>query len=125
MTMPNDYDDIEIPPAPLPPLPEPHNDSIFGGLANWVGRPNPETDASDGISDLFDSTLSQEQTDTDDLVDVDLETDILDADPDGGFGSLVDVSRDDVIGGQRSIRPRVRPSRPPYQPPGMGLTGFR
>ena len=58
--------------------------------AVWVGSPEASK-ADDGISDLFEVDTD---TDTDDLVSVDMETDIID----GPLDDLTDVTDDDVMG---------------------------
>ena len=64
----------------------------------WVGDPNrPEAQkSSDGISDLFDPGT---EDDTSDLISVDMEGDIIDANPEtGDLSDLVDVSEADILG---------------------------
>jgi len=105
----------------------------------WIGSPSrPEVaERSDGISDLF--TVDDDDLDAgegvDDLVEVDMERDILDADEGtGDLSDLVDVTDEDIMGneeyGQRPSKPASQqrrsrnriPSR--YQPPtSMGRSG--
>ena len=97
-----------------------------GGKWQWVGdnrRPEAQK-VSDGISDLFEI---DDDPDTDDLVSVDIEKDIID----GDLSDLTEVSEDDILGdelGQSDLdyhpepprrRPVLRPSRIPrrYVPP--------
>lgn len=100
-------------PAPEPILaPEPVQSSKW----EWIGSPSrPEAkEHSDGISDLF--TVTDEDVgagaDVDDLVTVDMEKDILDADEDGSLDDLVDVTEEDIMGsddyGQPPSRNRKR-----------------
>ena len=96
----------------------------------WIGSPSrPEAEErSDGISDLF--TVDDDDIDAgegvDDLVEVDMERDILDADEGtGDLSDLVDVTDEDMFGsdeyGQRPSKPasqqRRRRITPRYQPP--------
>jgi len=82
----------------------------------------------DGISDLF---RVDNEPDTDDLVAVDIERDILDANEDGDLSDLTEVSEDDILGddlGQTALnykprktrRVRRLPRRYPYGSGGMG-----
>lgn len=92
---------------------------------------DPTAKHSDGISDLFEV---DNDPDTDDVVSVDMEKDILDADEDGGFDDLLTVTEEDVMGddiGQtplkrkpRRIVRRVRRTDRPYYPP-TTLGGIR
>lgn len=91
----------------------------------WIGSPDrPEAKKSkDGISDLFEV---DDNPDTDDLVTVDMEADIID----GDLEDLTEVTEEDVMGdelGQTELdykptpqrRPVSRPRRIPvrYNPP--------
>lgn len=91
----------------------------------WVGSPKrPEAQkSSDGISDLFEV---DSEPDTDDVLSVDIDKDVIDGDLD----DLVDVTEDDILGDEmgqtelnyRPEQPRrkiVRPRRLPerYTPP--------
>jgi hypothetical protein len=114
-------------PAPVPPL-----RNAPGGGWNWIGSPDREEaqESSDGISDLFE--VDGDMTDTQDLVSVDIERDILDAGPDGDLSDLVEVSDEDIMGDEetgqipldykpdlprRKTLPRYRRSLPRYEPP--------
>lgn len=71
----------------------------------WLGSPKyPGADKySDGISDLFEFG---NETDTDDLISVDIDRDIVDAGNDGTLNDLVDVTEQDIMGddnGQQSL----------------------
>lgn len=59
--------------------------------------PQPEEKKDDGMSDLF-SVDRDELTDTEDVVGVDMEEDILDADEDGSLDSLTTVTEEDIMG---------------------------
>ena len=67
----------------------------------WVGAPDhPEAQKhDDGISDLFD--VGQED-DTSDLVSVDIEKDIIDANERGGLDDLTEVSTEDIMGDEET-----------------------
>ena len=99
------------------------------GETVWIGAPDAPRQASDGISDLFDPGT---EDDTSDLVSVNFEEDIIDANPEtGDLSDLVDVSEDDVLGDEetgqmplnyrpapqqvRRVQRRTSPSR--YTPP--------
>ena len=71
----------------LPPEPDIEEEEE---RAVWVGSPEASK-ADDGISDLFEVDTD---TDTDDLVSVDMETDIID----GPLDDLTDVSEKDIMG---------------------------
>lgn len=123
-------------PAPVPaPVfePEPEQSSKW----SWVGstdRPEAQEE-DDGISDLFRVTaedVGASDEDLNDLTDVDLEKDILDADEDGSLDDLVVVTEADIMGdddfGQRPSKPSSRQPRTRrgsrYQPPtSMGRSG--
>lgn len=113
------FDEIE--PTPLPPLPEPLPEERTGRL-QWIGDSRSATH-DDGISDLYETGTEEDLEDTEELVDVDLEGDILDTDEDGSINSLVDVSSDEVIEGRRSTRRRR--FTPPYRPNSPGMGGIR
>jgi len=103
-----------------------------GSKWNWIGSPDrPEAqEHSDGISDLLEVNEGDfdETEGVDDLVDVDFERDILDANENGDIEDLVNVSMEDIMGSaprprQRRIVQR-RTIRPRYQPPtSMGRSG--
>lgn len=100
-------------PEPLPaPEPDPEPQT---GKWDWVGSPSrPEAkEQSDGISDLF--TVDDEDIDAgegvEELVSVDIERDILDADEDGGLDDLVDVTEEDIMGSVDYGQPPSRNSR--------------
>ena len=106
----------------------------------WIGSPSrPEAQKSeDGISDLFDPGT---EDDTSDLISVDMEGDIIDANPEtGDLSDLVDVSEADILGddetGQvpldyhpdlprRRVLPRYRRSAQRYTPPTTSMGGLR
>ena len=93
------------------------------GRVSWVGSDAAPQKADDGISDLFEFDVEAEMEDVDDLVDVDFEKDILDADENGGLEDLVNVSQEDIVGRVPPKRRRVarRPVRNRRQlPPTMG-----
>ena len=60
-------------------------------------QPEPEEKPKDDTADLFEVD-SEELVDTDDLVEVDIDKDILDADEDGSFDDLTTVSNEDIMG---------------------------
>ena len=121
-------------PAPEPepaPAPKPS-----GSKWDWIGSPSrPEAqEHSDGISDLF--TVDDDDLDAgegvDDLVTVDIERDIMDADAEtGDLSDLVDVTEEDIMGssdyGQPSSRQqrRVAGRRISRQLPPTSLGGMR
>lgn len=109
------FDEIE--PTPLPPVPEPLPEQGSGRL-QWIGD-SRSAQHSDGISDLYETGTEEDLEDTEELVEADLDTDILDTDEDGTMDSLVDVPQEEVIGGRRSTRRRFRPTYRPNSP-GMG-----
>ena len=94
----------------------------------WIGSPDrPEAQKSvDGISDLFEF---KNEADTDDLVSVDVDRDIVDADADGSLDSLVTVTEEDIMGygpysqprkhNMKQVR-RVRNLRSYTPPPSIG-----
>ena len=122
--MPTDNDDIEqgesegdteerelFEPAPIPapvpvitpePMPEPEPAPAQGSRWDWVGSPSrPEAqETEDGISDLFE--VPGDLTDTQDLISVDIEKDILDAGPEGDLSDLVEVSEEDILGDEET-----------------------
>lgn len=87
-------------PTPEPePVPEPQSGSKW----NWIGNPDrPEAQkVSDGISDLFE--VPSDLTDTNDLVSVDIDRDIIDANEEtGDLSDLVDVSEEDILGDEET-----------------------
>lgn len=87
-------------------MPEPLQTSKW----NWIGSPDrPEAkETSDGISDLFDVDNDQITDDVDELVDVDYEKDILDANDGGDLEDLVNVSNEDIMGVSPRPKPRYR-----------------
>jgi len=103
-------------PLPLPAVPAPEPEILEDegreqpqegeGKTVWVGAPDAPRQASDGISDLFEVDTDAEEADVDDLVDVDYEKDILDANENGDLEDLVDVSQEDIIG--RAPQPKLR-----------------
>ena len=80
---------LQIPEEINEPLPEDAIDQDETG-AVWVGSPEAAK-SDDGISDLFEV---DSDSDTDDLVSVDMETDIID----GPLDDLTDVSEKDIMG---------------------------
>ena len=76
---------------------EPAESSPRKSSWQWIGDSNrPEArKSSDGISDLFEVDNS---SDTEDVVSVDVERDIVDADEDGSLDSLVTVTEEDIMG---------------------------
>ena len=112
------------------PMDEPETE----GKWQWIGdshRPEAQ-ESSDGISDLF--TVSDEDigvgADIDDLVEVDMDSNIIDAGEDGTLDDLVNVTEEDIMGedyGQPPSRkyrtaPRQRITR--QQPP-TSMGGMR
>ena len=95
-----------IAPEPVPvPVPEPS-----GSKWDWIGSPSrPEVqEHSDGISDLF--TVDDEDigagSDVDDLIEVDIERDIIDANEEtGDLSDLVDVTDEDIMGNELGQSP--------------------
>lgn len=100
----------------------------------WVGSPDhPDAKkSSDGISDLFEL---DDDPDTDDLISVDMEHDIID----GDLSDITDVTEEDVMGediyGQspldapaeqkvKRIMPRGGIIRRPLPPPMTGIQGM-
>jgi len=98
--------------------------------AIWVGAPDAPRQASDGISDLFEVPT---EDDTSDLVSVDIERDIIDANEEtGDLSDLVEVSEEDILGDEetgqvplewkpdvprRRVLPRYRRVPARYVPP--------
>ena len=84
-----------------------------GSKWDWVGSDKrPEAaEHSDGISDLLEVNEGDfdETEGVDDLVDVDFERDILDANENGDIEDLVNVSMEDVMGSA------PRPRQPQYR----------
>ena len=87
-----------IDPRFYPPLPQPLPvEQEEEPNWDWIGsdtRPEAQ-EYSDGISDLFEVG---NDPDTDDLVSVDTNNDIIDSDTDGSLDSLTAVSEDDIMG---------------------------
>jgi len=102
---------------------------------DWVGSPSrPEAQESpDGISDLFEVPTDD---DTEDLVSVDIERDIMD----GNLDDLTEVSEEDILGDEetgqvpleykpdaprRKVLPRYRRTPTRYTPPASlgGMNG--
>ncbi len=132
--MPNDNTGSYPPIIPSPVLPpdesadeveeQPQETQEDKGKTVWVGAPDAGGQAPDGLSDLF---VVDEDPDTDDLVSVDIENDIID----GDLSDLTEVSEDDILGdelGQTDLdyhpdlprrKPVVRQRRLParYVPP--------
>ena len=99
----------------------------------WIGSPDhPDAQKhDDGISDLFEINEGDfDETDgVDDLVDVDFERDILDANENGDLEDLVNVTNEDIMGSApRPRQPRYRPvvRRPTrrFEPP-TSMRGLR
>jgi len=98
-------------PLPLPAVPAPEPEMLEdegeeqpqegGSKWEWIGSPSrPEAKKyKDGISDLFEVDTAD---DTADLVSVDLEEDIIDADEDGSLDSLTEVSEEDIMGDEET-----------------------
>lgn len=126
----------ELPPEPeFASLPNPEPAPVLSppdSKWSWIGSPaRPEAEeSSDGISDLFE--VGDDLTDTQDLVSVDIERDILDAGPEGDLSDLVEVSEEDILGDEETgqvplnykpdplrRKPATRPRRffPRYIPP--------
>lgn len=118
-----------IPASALTPAPIPVQS---GSKWNWIGSPDrPEAQKTeDGISDLFE--VGDDLTDTQDLISVDIEKDILDAGPEGDLSDLVEVSEEDILGDEetgqipldykpdaprRRVSPSYRRATPRYIPP--------
>jgi len=90
----------------------------------WIGSNQASEQSDDGISDLFEFDADAEMDDVDDLVDVDFDTDILDAGEDGTLNDLVDVKREDIMGsppGRKRVTrlPRRTAQRYPSTPTSM------
>ncbi|MDD4985204.1 MAG: hypothetical protein PHQ43_05360 [Dehalococcoidales bacterium] len=109
----------------LEPAPVAPNQSGWG----WVGSPDhPKAqEHSDGISDLF--TVDDEDigagSDVDDLIEVDIERDIIDANEEtGDLSDLVDVTEEDIMGNELGQSPldykppaqqRIQSNQPRYR----------
>ena len=155
--MPINSDDIEQGYSPVTPpegdieeqeLPEPVAMPVIASAPdleqsskwNWIGSPDrPEAqETDDGISDLFE--VPSDLTDTQDLISVDVEGDIVEANPvTGDLSDLVDVSEEDILGDEetgqipldykpdvsrRKLLPRNRRHQPRYVPPtSLGRSG--
>lgn len=95
---------------PVMEQPEPEREKGW----EWIGSDKrPEAaEHSDGISDLLEVNEGDfdETEGVDDLVDVDFERDILDANENGDIEDLVSVSMEDVMGSA------PRPRQPWYRP---------
>jgi hypothetical protein len=85
--------------------PEPSEPAVKKSAWQWIGSPDrPEAQKSvDGISDLFEF---KNEADTDDVVSVDVDRDIVDADADGSLDSLVTVTEEDIMGYGPYSQPR-------------------
>lgn len=110
------------------------DESEQGSKWNWIGsesRPEAKK-SSDGISDLFEV---DSDNDTDDLLKVDIEKDIMD----GDLSDITEVTEEDIMGddiygqspldepvGQRTKRipPRSGIIRRPISPPITGIQGM-
>jgi len=81
--------------------------------AVWVGSPGASGKSEDGISDLFDVSNKEEEDDLRDLTSVDVDADIIDADPDtGDLSDLTDVTEEDVLGDEDTGQfPDATPAR--------------
>ena len=79
----------------------------------WIGdTERPEAaETEDGISDLFEVN---DENDTDDLLRVDVEKDVLDANPEtGGLDDLTEVSETDIMGDEDNQVPLYyKPDKP-------------
>jgi len=83
---------LEPEPEPVPAPPS--------GRAVWVGAPDTPRQASDGISDLFEV---ETEDDTSDLISVDIDKDIIDANEEtGDLSDLVEVSEEDILGDEET-----------------------
>lgn len=99
----------------------------------WIGdhrRPEAQ-ESKDGMSDLF-KAVDQEAEDADiaDAVEVDLDEDILDTDPDGSYDTLMEVSDEDLFGEpppppQRRQQPARYKLLRRREPPPMSMGGMR
>ena len=141
---------VPVQPIPLPIVPTPAPAPDFSGEEgeeqsqerkpgwDWIGSPSrPEArETEDGISDLFE--IDSDLTDTQDLISVDIERDILDAGPEGDLSDLVEVSEEDILGDEetgqipldykpdaprRQSLPRYRRNTSRYTPP-ASMGGF-
>jgi len=90
-----------------------------GGKIVWVGAPDAPKQSNDGISDLFKVDTD---ADTDDLISVDIDRDIIDTDEDGTLDDLTTVTEEDILGddfGQTSLKgpskQRYKLVRPPVR----------
>jgi len=83
------------------------------GKAVWVGSPDASRKSEDGISDLFEVSNKGEEDDLRDLTSVDVDADIIDADPDtGDLSDLTDVTEEDVLGDEDTGQfPDATPAR--------------
>lgn len=130
-----------IPPMEVEPEPEPARmPSRKDGGFEWVGSERRDEAAEgDGISDLFRVTDEDvgAGADVDDLVEVDMEKDVIDAGPDGTLDDLTDVTVADIMGDEEFGQPLTRqpkrrlsrtraPSGGRFAPaPPPGLRGLR
>jgi len=104
-------DELATTPAPLSEEEAQEQlESEQGGSWQWIGdnrRPEAQK-SSDGLSDLFEV---DDDPDTDDVVSVDLEKDIMD----GDLSDVTDVSEADILGddeaGQTDLNYRPDPPR--------------
>jgi len=70
------------------------------GKTVWVGAPDAPGQTDDGISDLFNV---DSENDTADLVSVDIDRDIIDANEEtGDLSDLVEVSEEDILGDEET-----------------------
>jgi len=109
-------DEVYEPVAQTPSVVEDDEDEEVGNEPDsntpvWVGSDRAPEQASDGISDLFEFDSDAELEDVDDLVEVDFDTDILDAGEDGTLNDLVDVRKEDIMGSPPTRRRVTRSSR--------------
>ena len=136
--MPNEDLRRFYPPAGLTPIPvpEPIEQEEFADNVEeqpaesksgtvWVGSDAAPQKKDDGISDLFDLDVEAEMEDVDDLVDVDFDKDILDANENGDLEDLVNVSQEDIMGRtppkrRKPARSSRRPTRSPTSMGGIG-----
>lgn len=118
-------------PEPVEPPPRP--------AFHWIGDASrPEAQEKDGVSDLF---APETDPDTDDVVNVSVDEDVIDADiPENPLGDLLDTTEDDILGDeetgqiplntdarsrrQREMAKRLRQRRPPSSPD-ASVSGLR
>ena len=98
----------------------------------WVGderRPEAK-ESSDGISDLFAVSDEDVLDDVEELVEVDMDRDVIDAGEDGTLGDLVNVTEEDIMGSGEYNQPapkryRVAKRGTTRQPPPTSVGGLR